>query len=387
MHLTQGQMRAYHDGEFDEASFDEVRQHLEKCNRCRMESDEILARSTFAREAFSTLAGQPAAEPTPANLARARLQRQIDTKKERFPMLRNFFRNLSRPAWVGLTILVLLAVSLAFPQVRAFADDFLALFRVEQVTFVTVDSDALPNIMNQSARFETLFTETVEYEEFGEPGPAGSVEEAQARLGFPVRLPAELQGEPSFFVEPGVSATYVVDLDMVHTLLDEIGREDLRLPAELDGKRVSVEVNPMLMTMYGNCDSNDGYDPDMPNSGSRSNCTVIGQMQSPVISGPSNLDLTAIGEVYLQVLGMEPEEAHSFAQTVNWASTFVVPLPIQEADYYREINVDGAQGTVIGHRSGSKTEYMAFWVKDGVLYFLGGPGTYQTATRIGNSLQ
>ena len=56
-----------------------------------------------------------------------------------------------------------------------------------------------------------------------------------------------------------------------------------------------------------------------------------------------------MGEIYLQVLGMTPEEAASYASSVDWTSTFVIPVPRYRAEY-QEVQVDGVTGTLIRHR-------------------------------------
>ena len=75
-------------------------------------------------------------------------------------------------------------------------------------------------------------------------------------------------------------------------------------------------------------------------------CTTLTQMPSPSISAPPGLDIPKISGAFLQVLGMSPEEAAQIAQTVDWTTTLVIPIP-RYGTSYQEVVVDGLEGTLI----------------------------------------
>jgi hypothetical protein len=81
---------------------------------------------------------------------------------------------------------------------------------------------------------------------------------------------------------------------------------------------------------------------------------------------------------------MSPEEAASFAENVDWTTTLVVPVP-RYGTNYQEVAVDGVTGALI--QQAGDNEYLLFWVKDGMVYALSGPGDSQAALEIGNSLK
>jgi hypothetical protein len=110
------------------------------------------------------------------------------------------------------------------------------------------------------------------------------------------------------------------------------------------------------------------------------------QVPSPAVSAPPDLDLTQVGEAYLQLFGMGAEEAASFARTVNWTTTFVVPLPRYGADY-EEVQVDGVNGTLIYDYGIANEYYTLIWVKDGFIYALNGWGGRSAAMKIAGSIQ
>ena len=303
-------------------------------------------------------------------------------------MWSKFTSRISRPAWVGLALVAVLAISLAFPPVQAIANSFLKLFRVQQVQVVPVDTERLAGEMKQAARLEGLFSQSVEVEEGGEPIEVSSAEEASARLGMPVRLPAALQEKPEIFVQPGGRVTFTVDLELMRAVMQEMNRGDVSLPDSLDGAVIKLEMPAGVVALYGDCqvDERQMHDPDGPPEIEIPDCTSFFQMPSPSVDAPPDLNVTQMGEIYLQVLGMTPEEAARFSSNVDWTSTFVVPVPRYGADY-KEVQVDGVTGTLIEtSRYGGQT-FLLLWVKDGVVYALGGPGRADDALQIAASLK
>jgi hypothetical protein len=281
-------------------------------------------------------------------------------------------------------------MALTIPSVSAIANSFLGLFRVQQVAFVSVDPGDLPERLSSSSQFEALLSQNLQVEESGEAQEAASEAEASQLAGFAVRLPAELDGEPELFVQPSVSATFNVDLNRIQAILNEVGRSDIQLPPEVDGTAVRIELPAGATALYGSCKADlqaahqPSFDPDAPDMAARTNCTTLVQMPSPSISAPPGLDVAALGQAYLQVLGMSAEEAASFAENVDWTTTLVVPVP-RYGTTYQEVTVDGVTGALI--QQAGDFEYMLFWVKDGMVYALNGPGTAETALIIGNSLK
>jgi hypothetical protein len=308
-------------------------------------------------------------------------------------MLSKLFARLSRPAWAAAAVVALLAIALAFPSVRAAANSFLGLFRVQQFSIVQVDPGNLPDQLGSSTQFEAIMSQDVQFDKQGEVQQVASAQEASDLAGFAVRLPADISGEQKLAVQPGGGISMKVNLQHVRALLDEIGRSDIQLPAALDGATVSVDVPKGVVAMYGSCQFDaeaarqTGQDPDNPQEFLGRNCTTLVQLPSPSVEAPPGLDMNKIGEAYLQVMGLSPEEAAHFAQNVDWTSTFVIPIP-RYGTTYREVQVDGVTATLIERRQeGHPRQYMLMWVKDGMVYALTGPGQVDNALTIANSLQ
>jgi hypothetical protein len=76
------------------------------------------------------------------------------------------------------------------------------------------------------------------------------------------------------------------------------------------------------------------------------------QAPSPEMTLPPGLDLTQLGEIGLRIAGLSPADARHFAQTVDWHSTMLVPVP-SGASAFREVDVRGHKGLLVSIGSSS----------------------------------
>ncbi len=142
MHLQAGELHAYLDRELARAEMERISLHLSACPSCqeRFQAIETRARAVEAR--LDRLAPASERGPMPVNTARKRLDAlREQSQMEVFPMLKHLFSRRTRPFWAVLAVIAILAVSLAVPSVRAIANNFLGLFRVQQFSVIQVDEN------------------------------------------------------------------------------------------------------------------------------------------------------------------------------------------------------------------------------------------------------
>ena len=391
MHLSDGKIRAYQDRALSEPETERARNHLASCALCQEKADRLVAQAGQVEERLAILA--PGNNETPISARQARTQMEIkNSREEEQPMFQKIFSKSYRPAWVAVGIIAILAIALLFPPVRAAANSFLGLFRVEQFTVVQVYTDDLPDQLGATSSFENLLSDSVTIEELGDPQEVADASEASDLAGIPVRLPSEVTGDLKLEVQPGAKATFQIDLPRVRAVLDEIGRSDIILPDEIDGATAEIVLPTSVLASYGICDQTPeamreaGADPDEPSS-LRAFCTTLVQMISPTVSAPPGLDVAALGQAFLQFMGMSEEEAAQFSQQVDWTTTLVVPIP-RYGTTYEDVMVDGVPGTLI-HQSLEQNApgYLLIWVKDNIVYALTGPGDGAQALEIAASLK
>ena len=395
-HITAGQLKAYLDHELNKSEREGVRVHLDSCSYCQELLEGMSQRAGQVEQRLVTLAPTSnQAHPT-VSAARARLAAQI-AEKEKPTMLQNIFAPRYRLAWGVVGVVLILAVALAFPPVRAIANSFLGLFRVQQIAVVQVNPGDLPEQLGSSSQLENLLSQNVNFEATGENQDVASAEEASRLSGIPVRLPTEIEWSSSLKVQPGGRVSFEIDYQLVQAVLNEIGREDIQLPPSIDGATVTMEIPAAVAAMYGTCESDlemarevareEGYDPDDLNTPHLPNCTTLMQMPSPIIEAPPGIDIAQLGEAFLQVMGLSPEEAAQFSQTVDWTTTLVIPIP-RYGTSYDEVVVDGVDGIlVLQDINDHAGNYVLVWVKDDILYALTGPGNKSSALQIANSLR
>jgi hypothetical protein len=391
MHLSDGEIRAYLDEGNASTDPGRIHAHLEACAQCQERAQRLRERGGWMSQRLESLEAQPSSV-RPAAAVRPRLRAYLKDK-EKTPMLKRIFSRPYRTAWVALGVIAVLAIALAFPPVQAIANSFLGLFRIQRVTVVEVNPANLPEQLGSSSQLETFLTDSIQFEELGEVQDAADAAQASQMAGIPVRLPGEVEGELLLKVHPGVHMRFTVDLPRVQAILDEIGRGDIRLPKELDGATVTVDASPSVAAMYGDCQADlenareQGFDPDSQEMPRLPHCTTLVQMPSPEVNAPPGLNVAQVGEAYLQLLGMTAEEAQAFSQSVDWTSTFVVPIP-RYGTSTETVSVDGVEGAFIQQdlRDHAK-QYLLMWVKEGILYALTGPGGLEDALRVAGSIQ
>ena len=389
MHLTDGEIKAYHDGEFRPLDEERIQLHLDVCQSCQERSDHISSMSVRVTTQVITLNPSPLSDSRPIQEARIHMEKRI-LEKENNSMFKKIFTTQYRLAWITLAIVAIIAIAFAFPGVRAAANNILRSFRVQQFTVVQFNPEDIQNTLGSSSNFEHMLSEDVQIEEKGEPIEVSNAAEASAIAGIPIRLPTGIEKSQKITVFPGASVTFDIDLSRVGVLLTEIGQGDIELSPDLDGTQVSMELPTAVVAAYGDCQINPntgetmGTDPDNPSS-DLSDCTTLHQMVSPTISAPPELDVAQIGKSFLQLIGMSPEEAALFSETVDWTTTLLIPIP-RHSTTYQEVSVDGVDATLILQKD-YVPKYMLLWVKDDIVYALSGPGNSSTALGIANSIE
>jgi len=391
MHLKDGEIRAFVDGEGSRENRANVEAHLAACPACSQRQMQIMTTAETAAGRLVAIAPTQIDETIPVSQAQKRFSALV-TEKEKYQM-QNLWSVRYRAAIIAAGLVFVLLVSMAFAPVRAIANSFLGLFRVQQIEVVEVDPGYLPEQLGSSYQLQYFMSNDVHFEHQGEDQVVGSAEEAGSLAGIPVRTPPGMNGTQQLVVTAPVQISFTVNLALVQAVLDEIGRGDIRLPEEIDGAQVTVDMPASVSASYGDCVTDgqgsypEGFDPDDPALTLTPACTTLVQMRSPQVNAPQGLDLKQLGQAYLQLVGMAPEDAIQYSQNIDWATTLVVPIPVYDASY-RQVAVDGVQGTLILSDQGDYgQQYMLIWIKGGIVYVLTGPGGPDTAVRLADSIR
>jgi len=373
MHPSDEILTSYRDTELPETHRRQVSAHLAGCPTCAARLSQIRLQA----QRLAVLA-------PPAGL-RVSAYHALQT----FPIQRkaNFMKRLIRqPALIPLLLVAILAVSLVFPPVQALANSFLGLFRVQQVRVISFDPAAIEksaSAMDQNAdRLEAFFDQNFTVTRQGEFLSQVTREEAAAAAGFNPRLPQNIE-IASIGVEPAQTADLTIDSALMNSLLESLGQKTVSIPARLDGQKIHASIPSAVVVAYGNCPSRaQEPGPDEPRA---SACSTLIQFASPTIQAPDSFPVVQLAEAALQLMGMSPEQARQFSQSVDWASTLVIPIPTSAGTTVAEVTVDGVTGTLVsGEPDGM---YTLIWVKNGTVYALNASGDPNLGLLQANSLK
>jgi len=166
--------------------------------------------------------------------------------------------------------------------------------------------------------------------------PYPTTREAGAAAGIQVRLPAWMPAgwdiqAPAIKAGAEKAARVTIDTARVGQILTSLGIEDETLPESINGKAVNLHIPPMVDVKW----THNGQEIELI------------QSPSPQVQFPAGTDLAALGEIGLRILGMSRSDAYRFAQTIDWRTTLLVPLPTNVVGF-SEVNVQGSTGLMIG---------------------------------------
>ena len=390
-HLNDGQLRAALDGELDSDGLT----HLETCLQCQTRRKAVQLQVEQISGKLDFLSSTTKSLDLPTGTAWHRFNQQKLTQKETSMFRKLFSMPIVR---YGVPALLVFALVFAFPATRALAGELLNLFRVQRVAVIPIDFTGMEQLNGAVGNnISQLISESVTMQkEPSDPVNVATADEASQLAGFNVRAP-EGTTPSRISVMSGASFTFTIDRAKAQALLDEAGRGDLVLPEEVDGADVSVNIPSSVSIAFGNCPepSNDSeaareMDREMNTTGSPGrvykDCIILAQIPSPEVSAPASLDIAKLAQIGLEFTGMTSEEAVQFTSNVDWTSTLIVPIP-KNAASYQQVTVDGVTGTLIERPSDDAPQFALFWVKDGIIYTIGGLGNNsQKALEIANSL-
>lgn len=287
------------------------------------------------------------------------------------------------PMWRWLATaasVVALAFAFTFPAVRTAAEAFLDYFRVVNFAGVAFDPQRMAQLWSgSSVDLSALIGQQVTPAAPPPPPVAYStLDEASAAAGMRLHTPTWLP--PGFTltsIEVGGQHEFSVqgNTEKLQSVLDALGITDISVPTALDGQTVSIQIPPVARLVY-----DDGQHQ-----------ITLTQSRSPVIALPAGVDVASLAEIGLRLLGLERAEAYRFAQSVDWRSTLLVPVPAATATFH-QVEVQSGTGLVIeagqareglGGRGGS----LVLWSNADSVYALGGPVRSTDTLQMAQSVQ
>jgi hypothetical protein len=334
-----------------------LERHLESCAGCRSALVEFATRREGIATRMNTLDPRSPDETADAALAYARFRNWTRTQSEtrtdlgsriekRTRMLASIIfvtsdagaadlRRRWRPAIVGAGVLAGLIFSISYAPARQKLAEFLSIFRVKEFSIVSIDPSQMEKLGSlQKALGEGNLITPTEERAPGKPRPVETVAEATSLAGFAVAVPTELPeglARTGFeVVSPGPMMRADFDPAQIEGALAAAGFTGIRLP-EMKAGSIQAEVAAIALLSY------EGTEGDRPAA------IRIVEALSPTVTLPVGVDPKVLGETYLTILGVPPEDAHRLAQTIDWTGTMILPVP-RNFGSFREVKIGDAAG-------------------------------------------
>lgn len=369
----EGTLRAYVDNELAKTTRNEIAAHLDQCVVCqeqvailREQAQDIgymLTDNIAVVDAHTALKKFQERIPHNVGAATPAVPPEVEWRTGMKQTNNGWFAR-NRKLFVGLAAMVLVVSLLALPPVRALADQFLQVFRVQKVMFVPISSERMEELENLDFDSSTLFVGEPEViNEPAEPIEVGDASEAAGMVGYPIHEPTVFpDGDPittTVSVRDDTSFQFQVNVDSARQLLALMDINDVTLPDGLGDQPITVNVPSSAALKY----EGDNYN------------VFLYQGQSPDMTLPEGVDLSQLGKAALRLLGMEAHQADVLASQIDWSSTLLFPFP-EDLGSIRQVTVNGNQALMTDgaghhhHQGRFDNHKQLYWQSEGRFYVI-----------------
>jgi len=357
MCYDEGRIQSYIDGEIAGIEMEEIQEHLEICEDCKVRYSNLLENDMMVR---TSMEGFIASDRERFNAEMAwrklKLERmnseEIQEGKWKINML--YKKLATAAAAVGL------AGFLAFSPASSMASDFLTIFRVEKVQVISItpeDMLQMDKIMKEGTGGDIRNFGKVKVSGRQEMVPV-TLEQARSAVDFDLKIPAlDGYGKPDLQKTAGSSVSLAIDVNGVNAALKAFGGKE-RLPEELNGKEFTLVVPTGITAEY---------------SGPAGKI-MLAQARGPSVRTTSGVDVKAIRQALLGMPALPENFRRQLAAVEDWQHTALIPLP---AGQHTEVPVNGTGGIFIKEGNGQSPVNVLVWQKNGVIYALAGQNMQQ----------
>lgn len=230
---------------------------------------------------------------------------------------------------------LVLGSALTLPPVRAAAKAFLDLFRVVDFAPVSVGNARLEALLGRrQIDLPQLLGDQSEalrrpgkWQRVAGPTDAGAL--ARIPISLPRWIPVGFQVQ-RIEVLASQAWRFTANARKLQGVLDALGIDDVSVPASIDGQTVSAHIAAIVRISYVR---------------GGEHFAVI-ESRQPLVSIPSGIDLPQLAQIALRVLGLGSAQAYRIAQSVDWRSTLIVPVPADVAAF-RKVDIQGHSGLLM----------------------------------------
>lgn len=365
-HLNDGTLRRMIDDPDAKAGADA--RHLETCAECESRFQAV------SKDALAISSLLAAPDPN-VNVARA-LQRvrSAPQAQPRFGFRLPLARPGSRPMVVALAASVV-AVALLVVAVAQGG----VVFAPSSVTPVPVTLADMQALSQLSAYGTVTWSKQPQLQVATTAAEASTVSGLQAPKV--ASLPQGVSSNVTYAAMSQAVAEFTFSADKAAAAAASTGKALPKMPAGMDGVKLTVTVGPAVGEVFGDLKPSTGSDVSQANLPQ----LIVGKSSAPTATSSSSQVTVKQLESYLLTLpGISPQLAAAIKAIGDPSTTLPIPVPIEYATSSK-VQVQGVQGIALGDNTGVGSGVI--WVKNGVVYAVAGTIKQSDAINIANNLK
>lgn len=333
-----GMLQAYLDGEVSREQKKQIMKHLESCPACRSNIAELQNLHSFCEGALESKDVVVDTESAWAQFENKLVLAGTQNLSERNEMRKrkgwSALKTKTKRLLLSGAVAVALLSTLASPQVRVEANQFLSLFRVNQFEMVTLTQNDLKEIENWVSENGDG---SLDLKGIGQLEMSKAAREAKhfdssqnaAAAGHQVPDFGEYSVE-KVSVVPASTITFTLDVEKANQMLVQLGSEE-QFESLLDGKPFSVSTFEAVHTDYSMNGQHVSYM----------------HTKSPEINVPEGVSIEQLRATLLSLPFLPENVKTQLAGIENIESTLPIPYAATEGSQMTEVMVGGAQGFAV----------------------------------------
>jgi Putative zinc-finger len=372
--LDRGLLVGLRDGELTPEETEKALAHLAMCPDCAADARGM---QTASLEVYNllTVLGPSLHEIPETKLALSALQARLDVQnrgEESHATVPSsaqskirFFqaRKPQHPGrwWIAVVAAALIAL-IVLPNAGALANQFLALFSVQQFQPVSIDPQTFRNGIGEDLQsFGDMNINSGNLDSIQNPTQAQVEQYLNFKLLLPGRLPSGVGHAMQFSLINSENDTFTFNGAKARTYLAQTGQSSVVIPPQLDGATFTITLTPGVIINYGNNCQGQGQC-----SGGKQ--FYVGEIPSPVIQATGKASLKDLRDFALSLPNLS-SGVRLLLQDVNLNSG-VVPLPIPPQIQTQQVAIRGTQGVLM--TDSSLFMGALVWQMHGIIYGIGG---------------
>ncbi|BAH45267.1 hypothetical protein BBR47_42900 [Brevibacillus brevis NBRC 100599] len=369
-----GFIQAFLDGECSSKESKQFLLHLEYCETCRTQLNELSALDSWTREKMEHAFSETNGGKVNTEAAWQRFSQSIEKTTDTYAQERQTITNRAtmRRSWnqmnkqtkrwvTGASAVAVLAVSLSFPQVQAAANDFLSIFRMDKVEFVKVTQEDLREVEQWIANGNVgemelkgigkIWIDENDQEKLEQRNHYYNSKEAAVKAGVKLpELPKDVTVDSVNVTSP-YTMYMEIDADRANKLLAQL-QVEARFDEKLSGKRFSLKIPQMQNVWMTAGKESYGYSV----------------MDAPELTAPEGVDLAQLRETILALPFIPDQVKKQMISIEDWQHTLPVPYMADGESKMKEVKVNGQKGMLIT----GKYNVHLMWQQDGHIHMLEG---------------